>query len=262
MVIKNLCADGVIPIWKKSQMESSAVEKCLPAWVRTSYSTFVTTVRASAFPCFWGNIGEKKGMMRYLITSSLTQPNAIEHTLEGIYTYLAEVNENESLEREDTDLLTLVIFFPPEKTVLTIEKYACQAFDFLNQLYSIDKAPYPAHWSADPQSPNWCYALGERGLFVNVSTPANQKRRSRHLGPGITFIITPVEVLLNKHGGENSNIFHRVRQYDGIPPHPNLLVMPGSGKVGNELTVQVLPDNNDSHISFDLQYKFKESEKN
>ena len=262
MVIKNLSPDGVTPIWNKSQMESSLVEDCLPAWVSTSYSTFVEKIRASAFPCFWGTIGEEKGMMRYLIASSLTEPNVVEHTLEGVYSYLAQVNENELLQHEDADLLTLIIFFPPEPKVLTVEEYARQAFDFLNALHSIDKVPWPADWSADSQSPNWCYSLGGRGLFVSVSTPANQKRRSRHLGPGMTFVITPVEVLLRKHGGENSSIFHRVHEYDGIPPHPNLLVMPGSDKIGNELKVQVLPDNNDSDISFDFQYKFKESANN
>lgn len=258
MVIKNLCPDGVTPIWNKSQMESSLVEERLPAWVRTSYSTFVEKLRAPAFPCFWGTIAEQKGMIRYLIASSLTESSVIEHTLEGVYCYLAEVNENELLQHEDAYLLTLIIFFPPEPKVLAVEKYARQAFDFLNALHSLDKVPWPADWPVDPLSPNWCYSLGGRALFVNVSTPANQKRRSRHLGQGMTFVITPAEVILSKHGGENSSVYRRVREYDGIPPHPNLLVMPESGKVGHELTVQVLPDDNDSDISFDFHYKFKD----
>ncbi len=258
MVIKNLCPDGITPIWNKSQMESSVVEERLPAWVRTSYSTFVETIRDPIFPCFWGTMGEQKGMIRYLIASSLTEPSAVEHTLEGIYSYLAELKENELLQHKDADLLTLIVFFPPEPKLLTVEEYARQAFDFLNALHRIDKEPWPEHWSADPQSPNWCYALGGYGLFVNVSTPANQKRRSRHLGPGMTFVIAPVDVLIDKHGGENSSIFQRVHEYDGIPPHPNLLVMPGSDKIGNELTVQVLPDNNDSEIAFDFQCKFND----
>jgi FPC/CPF motif-containing protein YcgG len=258
MVIKNLCPDGVTPIWNKSQMESLPVEEYLPAWVRTNYSTFVETVHDPAFPCFWGTIGEQKGMIRYVIASSLTEPSVVEHTLEGVYNYINEVNENELLQHENADLLTLVIFFPPEPTVLTVEEYSRQAFEFLNALHSLDAVSCPCHWSADPQSPNWSYSLGGCALFVSVSTPANQRRRSRHLGSGMTFVITPVEVLLRKHGGENSSIFRRVREYDGIPPHPNLLIMPGSSKVGNELTVQVLPDDNDSEISFDFQYKFKD----
>lgn len=258
VVIKNLCPDGVTPIWNKSQLESSFVEGKLPTWVSTSYSTFIETICAPAFPCFWATIGEQKGMLRYLIaSSSSTEASVVEHTLKGVYSYLAEVNENELLQREDADFLTLIIFFPPEPKVLTVEEYSRQAFDFLNALHSLDEAPWPAHWSADSQSPNWCYSLGGHGLFINVSTPANQKRRSRHLGPGMTFVITPVEAILNKHGGENSSIYRRVREYDGIPPHPNLLIMPGSDKIGNELTVQVLPDDNDSDISFDFQYKCK-----
>ncbi len=259
MVIKHLCPDGATPIWNKSQMESSVVKKCLPDWVHTSYSTFIKTVRATDFPCFWGTTGERKGMMRYLIASPLNETNAIEHALQGVYNYLAEVNENESAQREDTDFLTLIIFFAPELKPLKIADYARQASDFLNALHHLDKIPWPTDWSADPLSPNWCYSLGGRGLFVNISTPANQKRRSRHLGPGMTFVITPVEVLLNKHGGKDSRIFQRVREYDGISAHPNLLVMPGSNKVGNELTVQILPDDNDSHVAFDFQSKFKSS---
>ncbi len=240
-------------------MESPAVEVCLPDWVRTSYTAFVETIRDPAFPCFWATIGEQKGMIRYMIAPSLTESNVVEHTLEGVYSYLAEVNEKKLLQHKDADLLTLIIFFPPESKVLTVEEYAHQAFGFLNALHTFDKAPWPADWSADPQSSNWCYALGGHGLFVNVSTPANQKRRSRHLGAGMTFVIAPVDVLINKHGGENSSIFQRVHEYDGIPTHPNLLVMPGSNKVGNELTVQVLPDDNESQISFDFKSKFNKS---
>ena len=258
MVIKNLCPDEVTPIWNKSQMESELVEERLPAWVRTSYSEFVQKLRDPAFPCFWGTIGEQKGMIRYLIVSSLTEQSVVEHTLEGVYRYLAEIDENELRPQEDAYLLTLVIFFAPEPKLLTIEEYATQAFDFLNALHSIDRIPWPADWSADPQSPNWCYSLGGRGLFVNVSTPANQDRRSRNLGQGMTFIITPAEVILSKHGGQDSKIHHRVHEYDRIPPHPNLLVMPESGKVGHELTVQVLPDDNDSEISFDFHYQSKD----
>jgi FPC/CPF motif-containing protein YcgG len=239
-------------------MESFVVDEILPPWVRTSYSTFVETLRNPAYPCFWGTIAEQKGMIRYLIASSLTEPSVIEHTLQGVYRYVAEVNEIEKLQHEEAHLLTLVIFFSPDPKILTVEEYARQAFDFLNALHSIDEIPWPADWSADPQSPNWCYALGGRALFVNVSTPANYKRRSRHLGQGMTFVITPAEVILSKHGGENSSIYRRVCEYDGIPPHPNLLVMPESGKVGHELTVQVLPDDNDSDILFDFHYKSKD----
>lgn len=257
-MIQNLCPDGVTPVWTKAQMESPLAEELLPSWARSNYSTFVEKVRDPAYPCFWGTLAEQKGMIRYLIVSSLTEPSVIEHTLEGVYRYLAEVKENELLQHEDAHLLTLIVFFPPEPEILTVQEYAHQGFEFLNALHSIDRVPWPADWSADPQSPDWCYCLGGRALFVNVSTPANRQRRSRHLGQGMTFVITPAEVLLSKHGGENSSIYRCVREYDGIPPHPNLLVMLESGKVGHELTVQVLPDDNDSDISFDFHYKSKD----
>jgi len=250
MVIPALCPEGVTPLWTTDQMESWLVDERLPAWVRTSYSTFVATIRDTAFPCFYATRAEHKGLIRYLIAASSTEPQVVEHTLEGVYKFLAEAQAGAALQRQDNDLLTLVIFFPPEPQVLTVQAYARQAYDFLNALHALDVVPWPEGWPTNPYTPGWSYALGGRALFVNVSTPANHQRRSRNLGPGLTMIVSLSDAVYSKAGGPDSLINRRVQQYDSLPPHPNLLISLSDHKPGATVTLYALPDDNDSELPF------------
>lgn len=251
MAIKSLCPDGVTPLWNKSQMECSLVQERLPAWVDASYSAFVNIVRQPAFPCFFATNAENKGLIRYAIASSVTdpEPEVTEHILKAVHAYLAEANIKEKGQDEDVYLLTLVVFFPPEPEPLTVEEYARGANEWLNALLALDREACPADLRADPQYPDWDHAFRGRALFFNVATPANQQRRSRNLGPGMTFVINPVNFLerLGMNGGRRS-VYHRVEHYDPIPLYPLLSASYSVGHKDFGLTLNVLPDDNDSKI--------------
>lgn len=263
MVVKSLSPDGVTPIWNKSQMESHLVKEFLPAWVPTSYLTFVSTVDHPAYPCFYAAQAEKKGMIRYAINSSLTEPSVIKHTLEAIYTYFAEVDAMTQRQDEDELLLTLVVFFPPESKVLELQDYARQAWDFLNALHAVDEVPWPSDMPSDPQDPNWSYILGGRPLFVNISTPAHRNRCSRNLGPGMIFMINPRDLftrIARQWGNQpRLTIYHRQEQYDQIPPYPPHLAPYGEGNPGDELLLYLSPDDNHSKFPFDFRGTFTSS---
>lgn len=259
-VIQELSPDSLTPLWRKPQLEVRLAQSALPAWVQASYTAFVETLSNDQFPCFFGTIAEQKEMLRFVIAPPLTEPMAMPHLLTAIYQYLEEeAIVAHTSQHDDVFFLTLVILFPPAPSILTLDHYAQQAFDVLNALHQLDPAPWPTDIATASPDRRWRYCLGGRSLFVNVSTPANQQRRSRHLGPGMVFVINP-EDLFEKawdRWGEQPRreIYHRVEQYDAIPPYP--LVYPWDNEGDRHhihAKVMVLPEDNQGGYFFQFQF--------
>jgi|GEM_PF-7065199 len=261
MIIDYLSPDGLTPLWKKSQIESAFAEHRLPDWVQKSYEVFVEIIRQNDFPCFFGTVAEQKEMIRYTIAPSLTTPEAFNHILTSIYTYLEEEREltEHSTEEEDAIFLTLAIFFPLEEEENSLEHYANQAYAFFNELHQRDQVSWPADIPTDPRDPDWCYCLGGRSLFLNVCTPANHNRRSRNLGPGLTIVVNPQDLFEKawELWGEDPrrNIFKRVEKYDSIPPCPLLGPWePEEERHPPNAAITVLAENNEHQFFFPFHY--------
>ena len=261
MTIEKLSTDGVTPLWCKSQIEYGISEKSLPDWVGVSYSAFVETIGQENFPCFFGTIAEQREMIRYAIAPSFTDPDAIAHTLEAIYKYLDEEKVVAQNSGEDSFFLTLVIFFPPGEEGM-VEDYAAKAWAFLNSLHQLDSAPWPADLPTDPHAAGWRYCLGGRSLLVTICTPPHQKRRSRNLGPGMTFVINPADLfekLWEKRGEQpRREIYRRVEYYDNLAPYPLFF----HWKKEEERTqsygpVSIIPEDNDSEPLVEFHYQPK-----
>jgi FPC/CPF motif-containing protein YcgG len=261
MVIESFSPDKSTPLWRKQQIEAAIAQKAFPIWVEESYAAFTEIIRRENFPCFFGTIAEQKEMIRYAIAPSLTEPATLDHILAAVYQYLAEEKEvSQCSTVEEMFFLTLVIFLPPEPGEHTLEDYAQQSFEFLNALHQQDPSPWPSQVATDPQDPKWRYCLGGESLFVNVCTEANHKRRSRHLGPGITLVMNPDDLFAKawERWGEQPRreIYHRVQQYDDMPPYP--LVLPWDKEEERHhmhAKVTALPEDNDAGIFFPFHYQ-------
>jgi|JFJP01.1.fsa_nt_gi uncharacterized protein len=266
MVIECLSPDGITPLWCKSQIEHGISEKRLPDWVGVSYSAFVETIGQENFPCFFGTIAEQREMIRYAIAPSFTEADAISHTLEAIYKYLDEEKIVAQNPGEDSFFLTLVIFFPPGEEGM-VEDYAAKAWAFLNSLHQLDSAPWPSDLPTDPYAAGWRYFLGGRSLFVNICTPAHQKRRSRHLGPGMTFVINPADLfekLWEKKGEQpRREIYRRVEHYDNLTPYPLFFhEKKEEDRTQSYGLVYIIPEDNNSEPLVEFHYQPKGVTKN
>ncbi|MEA5470452.1 YqcI/YcgG family protein [Spirulina sp. 06S082] len=260
MIIDRLSPDGLTPLWNKIQLESASDKCSLPDWVHKSYEAFIETIHQDNFPCFFGTLAEQKRMIRYAIAPSLTTSESFDHILEAVYSYLEEERNLTANEiNENSLLLSLAIFFPLEAEEYSLEQYAKQIYDFLNELHRRDRFPWPEEIPTDPNDSEWRYCLGGRSLFVNISTPANRKRRSRNLAPGLIAVINPDDVFERvwKRWGEDPrhNIYKRMEKYDRIPPSPLLLHQESEWErdlMSAKLTV--LSDRNDGECIFPFHY--------
>ena len=90
---------------------------------------------------------------------------------------------------------------------------------------------------------------------MNVCTSAHTSRRSRNVGPGLTFIMQPREsfeavVGSGKKGAAiRALIRSRVSSYDLLPHFPHFFAY-GEGPPGAEAIQYFLPDDNESVCPF------------
>lgn len=74
-----------------------------------------------------------------------------------------------------------------------IEDYHTFGWEVLQKLHLRDPAPWPDDVAHDPHSPYWTMCFDGMQIFVNMSCPAHEKRRSRNLGEHLLFIVNPRE---------------------------------------------------------------------
>ena len=255
-VSANLCPDGKNPIWTKDEMESP-LQGRLPQWAQSSYDAFIRKVRDNRFPCFFATTAERRGQVLYAFAETTTCDDDIEHAEATIETYL---NRLERLPQAEADMTVLVLMIGPCPGSPSLSDYADKAWNWLSHLHHRDKVPWPPDLPTDVNDPRWSYALAGVPLFINVSTPANLKRKSRNLGPNLSFIISPRDVFDRvapaDEKGERIRVSIRRRSanYDGIPSPP-WTVRYGEGQQGGERKQYMLPDDNEQAIEVMLEPK-------
>lgn len=110
----------------------------------------------------------------------------------------------------------------------TVEGYHAFGWDVLQKLHALDTATWPDRVADDPNAPYWSMCFHGMELFVNMSCPAHQARRSRNLGEHFLFIINPRArfdvVAGNTPAGRKvrETIRIRIDRYDGQPHCPQL----------------------------------------
>jgi uncharacterized protein len=179
----------------------------------------------SGFPCVFSKNAFKKKLIKFIFVEGF-DAGGIRHLAEGLKQYV-------ELSRQwsgalDTAYPLIVAFSRDVIQADAVEAYHAFGWRVLQALHEVDPAPWPADVGPDPNAADWSMCFNGMALFCNMSNPAHQARKSRHLGRHFMLVINPrdrFDVFAgNTPGGRKvrANIRQRIERYDGQPHAPQL----------------------------------------
>ena len=120
----------------------------------------------------------------------------------------------------------------------------------LQWLHAHDPSPWPEGIPADPDDPAWEFCFAGDPMFAFPCIPAYRQRLSRRMGSYFAMCFQPRRVFFGVDradpGGERirADIYERVRRWDCLPPHPELVDLSYGDPRMREWKQYVLPDHN------------------
>ncbi|MFD3808180.1 YqcI/YcgG family protein [Streptomyces sp. NPDC058611] len=183
------------------------------------------------FPCVFSRNAFRKELLRFIFVENAEEDGLL-HLGEGLKEYV-------ELSRGwdgalDTAYPLLVVFSPTAVGEDSVEAYQSFGWQVLQGLHEIDPEPWPQDVGTDPESESWSMCFNGMPLFVNMSSPAHEVRRSRNLGRHFVLVVNPRE-RFDVFAGDTpsgrkvrSNIRSRIARYDGTP-HASQLGSYGAG---------------------------------
>ena len=242
-------------IFDLTELNKVFMAKQVPQWWESSLNQFIAKIDDPEFPCFYAAKALNQGFLLFSFANS-TMPQDVKHCAESIKEYLDYLNQ---IPPEAQDETTLILFINPSASrEMSFEDCAEKVFQLMQGMRQLDTMDWPEHIPKEPNHPKWSYCLFGSPLFINISTPANIKRRSRNLGDGITLVIQPresFEHFLMKLGDEafaeqtRLSIRKRASRYDDMEWYP-YIVSYGKGDEGYEMVQYAIPENNYERCPF------------
>lgn len=188
----------------------------VPPWGLEARDALVAALAAPSYPCTMGQIGLRRGELRFHFSLSSTDVGPLS---EALGTYLAGDLGNYT---------TFVAMFPPDPHDGDHASNEAWFWSTLQRLHATD----PARWVGpiDPEAPNFEFSYAGKSVFVTAMMPSHTKRRSRRASVR-TVLFQPRHIF----GGARSTqkirdlIRGRLLRYDLTPPSPTLGVYGDSG---------------------------------
>ncbi len=209
------------PLLTQAQISSDS-----PAWWKEILHDLESRLSGdSGFPCVFSKNAFKKKLIRFIFVPDVKN-TGLRHLAAGLseYVHLSRAWDG-SL---DTAYPLVVGFSRAAVEADATEAYHAFGWRVLQALHEQDPAPWPDHVGENPDAADWSMCFDGMPLFVNMSHPAHQARRSRNLGRHFLFVINPRErfdiFAGNTPGGRQvrTNIRQRIERYDGQPHAPQL----------------------------------------
>lgn len=145
----------------------------------------------------------------------------------------------------------LIMAFAPGLVSDRLEAHQGLGWRIMQDWLDNDPAPWPEEVAPDPNAAFWALCFDGMQLFVNMSSPAHVRRKSRNLGRHFILVINPRERFDIVAGPDpdgrrvRSVIRSRCESYDGMPHAPEL----GSYQAGEIEWVQYgLGESNDREL--------------
>lgn len=197
-----------------------------PAWHREVATDLAERLTPpSDFPCTFSQNAFRRGLVDFIFVERRDEPgraalraDLLDYIAEAV-TWDGQVNTARPL---------VVAFSRDAARAETVERYHAIGWQVLQDWLDHDPAPWPANVATDPHAPYWSMCFGGIQLFVNFSSPAHVRRRSRNLGRHFLFVVNPRE-RFDVVAGDNPEgkrvrqvIRDRAEAYDGIPHAPEL----------------------------------------
>lgn len=175
--------------------------------------------KESSFPCVFAKNANRKKLIRFIFVDSL-DAQGIQRLATALVKY---VELSDCWDGSIDNAYPLVIGFA-DKLVEAEQVLDYHAFGWqvLQQLHQLDPGAWPTGVAQDPSSPEWSMCFNGMSLFVNMSNPGHQVRRSRNLGKYFIMVVNPRErfdvFAGDTPGGRKvrENIRKRILIHDGI----------------------------------------------
>ncbi|MEU1006906.1 YqcI/YcgG family protein [Streptomyces sp. NPDC005890] len=189
-------------------------------WHQAAFEDIRTRLTDPGFPCVFSRNAFRKQLVKFVFVED-GEEEGIRHLGAGLREYV-------ELSREwdgalDTAYPLVVAFAPDAVDAHSVEDYHAFGWKILQGLHRIDPAPWPEGVDRDPHSASWSMCFNGMPLFINMSNPAHQVRRSRNLGRHFVLVVNPRE-RFDVFAGDTpsgrkvrSNIRNRIARYDGTP---------------------------------------------
>lgn len=174
----------------------------------------------SAFPCTFARRAFKANQLHYLFAGSPFDAAERARVRQGLIEYLDYMDGLTGIEES---MNALVIAFEPDSSPLPAEAYHQRAWMVMQDWIDNDPSPWPGDVPSDPHAAFWSLCFRGVPLFVNVSNPAHETRRSRNLGRSLVLVTQPRAGFdrVADDTPEGDKIRNHIRAlmaaYDGIP---------------------------------------------
>lgn len=179
----------------------------------------------SDFPCTFSQNAFRRGLVDLVFVEALDETGRAQLRADML-DYIATAR---AWDGQVNTARPLVVAFSQEAArAETVEGYHAIGWQVLQDWHDNDPAPWPDGVARDPHAPYWSMCFGGLQLFVNFSSPAHKRRKSRNLGDHFLFIVNPRErfdvVAGDTPEGNRVRavIRNRAEAYDGIPHAPEL----------------------------------------
>jgi FPC/CPF motif-containing protein YcgG len=173
-------------LWTRPQLEAVLAGQAFPAWAREAYVTFKERMSDPSFPCTFGIVAQERGTLLYAFARSLQAGADRRHIQSLVREYLDRLK---GLSKEESSFTLLVLLIDPRSLPAELKAHHEAVWDLLQFLHEEDTSPWAPEVSTDPDHPLWSFCLAGLPLFVNISSPAHLKRKSRNLGSALTLVI-------------------------------------------------------------------------
>lgn len=177
------------------------------------------------FPCYFAAKAFDSGGQRFLFCDSADSQESLDQIAKRTVEYLDIVGGKSGWEALAT---IMFVVFKPLSPRASLEEYHAQGWKVLEFLHSHDPKPWPKDIPTDIEDPGWTFCYNGVPLFINMSCPAHENRRSRNVGESFALILQPRagfdEVAGNNPKGNQvrRTIRARIGRYDTIGPSPAL----------------------------------------
>ena len=198
----------------------------LEQWSFDSALQILSTISSKGeFPCPFSQAAAKNKRLLFSFIAD-TSAKSLHQSAADLHEYLVRAAEWDGKVASAEPLL--MVFNPHIFKGETVADYHTIGWKILQFWHDIDTTPWPSDVSTDPHSPFWSMCFAGVQIFVNMSNPAHQTRRSRNLGQALTFVINPRE-RFDRVAGDNPQgwkiremVRDRIEAYDGLSHSPAL----------------------------------------
>jgi FPC/CPF motif-containing protein YcgG len=205
-------------------------------WKFDAYEQYKTRIRATDYPCFFGQSGEARGEMLYTFVAA-----GCFHEL------LTNMQQFVSLIRiPQYERCSLIAFFEPDSSIANHASFVTRFWKILQLLHEHDS---DSSVDKSPDDPLWEFSFQGSEMFVVGTSPTYRRRRSRNLGPGIVLVFQPRSLFIDPATSQpiapsiRQRIHKHMLAYDGMSVHPDIGFY---GDAANrEWKQYALPDDNE-----------------